>query len=161
MSSRLFPTFPLLAWSFKLIFIGYFVYLHYKCYSLSPPLPFPLSLPLLIWRCSLSYPSTPTSTPWNSSTLGKWAFTETRASPIDARQCHPLLQYAAGAMGPSICTHWLVVCSLWALEGGIWLVDIVVLPMGLQTPSASSVLSLTLPLGSQCSVQWLAVVVKI
>jgi hypothetical protein len=38
---------------------------------------------------------------------------------------------------------------------GGWLVDIVVLPMVLQTPSASSVLSLNPPLESPCSVQWL------
>ena len=37
-----------------------------------------------------------------------------------------------------------------------WLVDIVVLPMRLQSPSASSFLSLTSPLGTLCSVQWLA-----
>ena len=36
------------------------------------------------------------------------------------------------------------------------LVDIVLLPMGLQTPSAPLVLSLAPPLGSLCSVQWLA-----
>ena len=41
-------------------------------------------------------------------------------------------------------------------SGGVWLVDIVVLPMGLQTPSAPSVLSLTPPLVSPCSVGWLA-----
>ena len=41
-------------------------------------------------------------------------------------------------------------------SGGIWLVDIVVLPMELQTPSAPSVLSPAPPLGSLCSVQWLA-----
>jgi hypothetical protein len=40
--------------------------------------------------------------------------------------------------------------------GGVWLVDIVVLPMRLQTPSAPSVLYLTRPLGSLCSAQWLA-----
>jgi hypothetical protein len=40
--------------------------------------------------------------------------------------------------------------------GGLWLVDIVVLPMGLQTPSTPSVLSLTSLLGTLCSVQWLA-----
>jgi hypothetical protein len=38
----------------------------------------------------------------------------------------------------------------------IWLVDIVVLPKGLQTHSAPSVLALTTPLGTPCSVQWLA-----
>jgi hypothetical protein len=37
------------------------------------------------------------------------------------------------------------------------LADIAVLPMGLQTPSAPSVLSRTSPLGTPCSVQWLAV----
>jgi hypothetical protein len=37
------------------------------------------------------------------------------------------------------------------------LIDIVVFPMGLQTPSTPSVLSLTLLLGIWCSVQWLAV----
>ena len=42
-------------------------------------------------------------------------------------------------------------------SGGIWLVDIVVLPTGLQTPSATSVLSLTSPLGTLYLVQWLAV----
>jgi hypothetical protein len=38
-----------------------------------------------------------------------------------------------------------------------WLVDIVVFPMELQTISTPSALSLTPPLGTQCSVQWLAV----
>jgi hypothetical protein len=40
-------------------------------------------------------------------------------------------------------------------------VDIVVLPMRLQTPSASPVLAQTLPLGSLCSVQCLAVYIRI
>jgi hypothetical protein len=39
---------------------------------------------------------------------------------------------------------------------GSGLVDAVVLPVGLQSPSAPSVLLLTLPLGSLGSVQWLA-----
>jgi hypothetical protein len=37
----------------------------------------------------------------------------------------------------------------------------VVLPMGLPSPSAPSVPSLALPLGSPCSVQWLAVTIHI
>ena len=36
------------------------------------------------------------------------------------------------------------------------MVDIVVLPMGVKTASASSVLPLTPPLWSSCSVRWLA-----
>jgi hypothetical protein len=43
-----------------------------------------------------------------------------------------------------------------SVGGGVWLVD-VVLPMGLQTPSTPSVLSLTPLLETMCSVQWLAV----
>jgi hypothetical protein len=42
-------------------------------------------------------------------------------------------------------------------EGGLWLVDIAVLPIRLHIPSAPSVLSLSPPLESQCSVQWLVV----
>jgi hypothetical protein len=37
----------------------------------------------------------------------------------------------------------------------VWLVDIIMLPMGLQTSSAPSILSLTPLLGTPCSVQWL------
>jgi hypothetical protein len=40
--------------------------------------------------------------------------------------------------------------------GGGWLVDIIVLPMGMQTPSTPSVLSLTPSLWTIHSVQWLA-----
>jgi hypothetical protein len=54
--------------------------------------------------------------------------------------------YAAGAMW----TPWLWF-SPWALWG-VWLVDIVVLPMGLQTPSAPSDLSLTPPIKTPWSV---------
>jgi hypothetical protein len=40
---------------------------------------------------------------------------------------------------------------------GYWLVHVVVPPMGLQTPSASWVLSLSPSLGTLCSIQWMAV----
>jgi hypothetical protein len=45
--------------------------------------------------------------------------------------------------------------SPWEISG-VWWVHIFVLPMGLQTPSLPWVLFLTPPLGSLCSVQWLA-----
>jgi hypothetical protein len=48
---------------------------------------------------------------------------------------------------------WFSPWELW----GVWLVDIIVLPMGFQTPSAPSILSLTPPLGTPLSVQWLVV----
>ena len=46
-------------------------------------------------------------------------------------------------------SHW----ELWR----VWLVDIFVIPMGLQTPSSPSVLFLIPPLRNLSSVQWLAV----
>jgi hypothetical protein len=46
-------------------------------------------------------------------------------------------------------TLWLVVYSLGALGGRVG--SFVVLPMGFQTPSASSVLALLSPLGSQAN----------
>jgi hypothetical protein len=89
-----------------------------------------------------------------SPTLGHQAFTEPRASPPNWCQTRPSsASYAAGAMGRSMCTLWLVV-SPWELCGG-WLVDIV-LPIGMQTSSAPSVFSLTPLLGTPCSVQWLS-----
>jgi hypothetical protein len=48
--------------------------------------------------------------------------------------------------------YWFNPWELWVY----WLVHIVVPPMGQQTPSIPSVLSLTLPLGALCLVQWLA-----
>jgi hypothetical protein len=48
---------------------------------------------------------------------------------------------------------WFSSWELWR----IWLVDIIVLHYGLQSPSAHSVFSLTSPLRTPCSVQWLAV----
>ena len=45
--------------------------------------------------------------------------------------------------------------------GGVWLVDIVVNPIGLQTSSALSVPFLTHPLETRHSVQWLAVSIQL
>jgi hypothetical protein len=51
--------------------------------------------------------------------------------------------------------YFLVDFSPWE-HWGVCLVDIVLLPVGLQTPSVPSVLPLTPPLGFPGSVQWLA-----
>jgi hypothetical protein len=53
----------------------------------------------------------------------------------------------------SLFGWWFNPWELWE----VWLVDIVVLPMGLQIPLLPSLLSLTLPLGTPCSIQWLTV----
>jgi hypothetical protein len=63
-----------------------------------------------------------------------------------------ILCYICGWSHGSLFGWWFSLCELW----GFWLVDIAFLPMGLQTSSAPSLLSLTPPLGTPCSVQWLA-----
>jgi hypothetical protein len=55
-----------------------------------------------------------------------------------------ILYYIFGWRHGFLFGWWFSPWELW----GVWLVDIVVPPMKLQTPSASSVLSLTLPLGN-------------
>ena len=57
-------------------------------------------------------------------------------------------------MGLESCVLFDWWFSPWEVCGS-WLVHIVVLPMGLKTPSAVWVLSQTPPLGTLCLVQWL------
>jgi hypothetical protein len=119
-----------------------------------PSLPIPITLHL--WGCSPNHPHTPASSP-HSSTLGHRAFTGPRVSPpIDSCLGHLLLHIQLEPwVPPYVLFGWWF--SSWELWGVFWLVYIVVLPMGLQTPSTLLVLSLTPPLGTPCSVQWLAV----
>jgi hypothetical protein len=100
-------------------------------------------------------PTHSTSPPWHSPILGHRAFSGPRASPpIDDRQGHLLLHLLLEPWVPPCVFFgwWFSPWELWEF----WLVDTVVLPMGLQTPSALSVLSLSPPLGTPSSVQWLA-----
>jgi hypothetical protein len=85
----------------------------------------------------------------NSPTLGNCAFTGPRCSPpIDARQCHPLLHMQLEPwVPPCVLFGWSF--SPWDLWG-FWLVDIIVLPIGLQTPSVPSFLSLIPLLETLC-----------
>jgi hypothetical protein len=78
----------LIQWVF--IFIRYFLYLHFKCYSLSL---FPLWKPLIPSPFTLLTNSpTPASWPWHSPILGHRTFTGPRASPpIDDQLGHLLL----------------------------------------------------------------------
>ena len=76
---------------------------------------------------------------------------------IDARQGHPLIY-----MQLELCVllgWWLSPWELWELR--VWLVDIVVFHMGLQTSSTPSFLSITPLLGTPWSVQWLAVTIHL
>jgi len=113
---------------FSFFFLGYFIYLHFKCYPLSSPLPGPL-------------PSSPASVkmlllpPQHSGIPLHWrnepSFTGPRASsPIDAGKCHPLLHMW---LEPWVPPCVLFDCRFSPLElwgRGVWLVDIVVLSRG-------------------------------
>jgi hypothetical protein len=122
---------------------------------LAPFLVSPPKLPI----SSSPFPCSPAHTKiaswhWHSPTQGHRAVTGPRACPpTDDPQGHPLATYAAGATVPSMCTPWLVVKLVPGSSGGYWLVHSVVPPMGLQTSSAPSVLSLVPPFGTLWSVQ--------
>jgi len=89
--------------------------------------------------------------PLTSPTLRGPALAGPRASPpIGAQQGHPLLHMH---LEPWVCP--CVLFGWWFSPWELWLVGIVL--MVLQTPSAPSTLSLTPPMGTPFSVQWLAV----
>jgi hypothetical protein len=119
--------FPLFYWLF---------YLHFKCYPPSqfplhkPPIPASFSMPLLRCFSSLVFPY-----------FGSSSVHRTKVMPDKS----VLYYISSWSHGYSLCTLWLVVCP-WELWGGVWLVDIFVLPMKLQTPSAPTVLALTSPI---------------
>jgi len=100
------------------IFIGYFIYLHFKCYALSwlhlqkPSTP--SSLPLLLWGCSTTHPSID----FELNTLA-FPYTGTpsllKTKSLSSHWCSTRPSFAtfeAGAMGPSMCTILLMVWSL-------------------------------------------------
>jgi hypothetical protein len=123
-------------------FIGYVIYLHFKCYPLPQFHPTsqkpPLSSPLLLCGCSSTYSPSP-----SCPRIPYQTFIGPRTSPpTDAWQDHPLLHIQ---LEPCVLLcWWLSPRKFW----GFWLVDIVVLPMGLQIHSNPSVL----PLWTSCSV---------
>ena len=77
--------------------------------------------------------------------LGHQAFTEPRVFPsTDASQSHPF--YKSSWSHGYLNVYSLVGGLSPGSSGDVLLVDIVVPPMGLQTPSAPSILPLTPPL---------------
>jgi hypothetical protein len=144
---------------FSSFFNGHFLCLHFKCYPLSqsphprnplyhPPSPAAMRV----------FPQVPTHSCLPTLTfpyIAALSLHRTSASPtIYAQQRNPLLHMnlETWVSPPVLLGWWFSPWNLWES----WLFDIVVFPMRLQTPSAPSVFSLTLPLGTQCSVQWLA-----
>jgi hypothetical protein len=130
---------------------GYFIFLHFKCYPL-PCFPSESPIQFLLPAASIRVLPPPTHLPTYS--------------------CLPILAFPyPGALilhrtkGLSSLLHmqletWVLPCILfgWLLSPWeLWmvqLVDTIVLPVGLQSPSAPSVFPLTPLLGSLCSVIW-------
>jgi hypothetical protein len=126
---------PFSSFSF-FFFIGYLIYLHFKCYPLSQFIPQkPPSHPPSSCFCDGVPPPTYPLLP---------PVPYTRASSlIDAQHSHPLLHiWLEPWVSPCVLLGW------WFRPWEVRLVDTVVLPMGLQTPSAPLVLSLSPPLGT-------------
>ena len=139
-----------------IIILNNFIHLQFRWYSPSwlplqnPSIPFFASLRVLLHLLPHSHLIALASFYAGTSNLHR-----RRAFPfIDNRQSNPLLyMYLEPWIPPYVSLVGGLVSGreLWVVQ----LVDIV-LPMGLQTPSAPSVLPLTPPLGSLCSVWWLA-----
>ena len=156
-TTKCFWVFLRVFFSFSFFFsLGYFIYLHFHCYSPSefsihkPPISFPsLPSPCLYERAlKPTHPLLP-----HHSCLPILAFSYAgelilhRTKVLLFHWCQTkqsFVSYEAGAMSLSMCTlgWWF---SPWELFG-VWLIDIVVFPIGLQSPSATSVLPITPPL---------------
>jgi hypothetical protein len=143
------------------MYLGCFIYLHFKYYALfwfplreisyrTPPLTFMRVLSnLLIYSClpALAFPYT------GASSLHRTKGLLLLLMPDDSILCY-IFSWSRVSLHVYSLVGGLVPGSS---GGGVWLLDIVFLPMGLQIPSAPWGLSLTPPLGNQCSVQWLVV----
>jgi len=122
----------------------------------SPFLVSPLKIPLPSLLPLLYNPPTTTSWLCQAPILGHKTFPGPRASPpIDDQLGLPYQHMWLEPWVPPciLFNRWFSTRDLW----GYWLVHMVVPPMGLQTPSATLVLSLAPSLGTLCSVPWMAV----
>ena len=119
---------------------------------LSPFLVSPLKTPYSILFCPC-YQPTPSHFPFLAfHHRPRWTFPGPKDSPsFDIQQGHPLLHIQLEPWVPPcvLFDWWFSPWEFW----GYSLVHIVVLPMELQAPPASLVLSLAPPLGTFCSVQ--------
>ena len=131
-------------------FLFFFVLLDILCIKISNVIPFPSFLsgtpspipPSPASMRMLPLPPTQPLPPHCPSIPLHWELSLHKTKDLSSYWCQTMpssATYAARAMGLSMCTLWFVVWELW----GLWLVDIVVLPVSLQTPSAPSVLSPT------------------
>jgi hypothetical protein len=136
-----------------IFFFWNFIYLDFKCYPLfqfpTPQRP-PILSPSSYFYEGVSPPTNPLPPPRPHIPLHKGiepSRDQGPLLPLMLNKAHPLLHIR---LESCVLLGWGF--RPWEL----WLIDIVVLPMRLQTPSAPSVLSLTSPLGTPRSAQWLA-----
>jgi len=134
------------------------MYLHFKCYPISPtPIP-PRGSPGFYDDAS-THPLQP-QCPGIPLHWDKEPSQDQTFPPIDSSQCLPrLYMFLESWVPPCVLIDWWFI--LWWGTGGVWLVNIVILPMVLQTPSAPSVFYVTPLLGSPSSVQWLEAIILI
>jgi hypothetical protein len=139
----------------RIFFIGYFIYLHCKCY---PPSQFPLCNPPIPSPSPCFYEGAP---PPNYSLLPHcpsipicWGInpSQDQGPPLPLMPDKAILYYISSLNHGSLRVYSLVGGLVSGSSGVIWLVNNAVLPMELQTPSTSSLLPLTPPLGFLCSV---------
>jgi hypothetical protein len=128
-------------------------------FQMSPFQVSPLNLPitsllsLTLWGCSATHPPTHSHL---AALAASYAVAPSfhRTKGLTSHWCQT---DKANSLLYMQLEPWVPLCILfcwwfsWELLG-VWLVDVVFLPIGLQTPLASSVLPLTLPLRSLCSV---------
>jgi hypothetical protein len=141
-----------------IFFLGYFIYLHFKCFPLSRS-PFWKSLshpPSPVFMRVLSHPPTPLFPPWNSSTLEHRKPSGQRASPpTDMQQGH-LLPHMQPAPYNAPCVFfgwWSSQHELW----GVWPIYTIVPPWSCSPPQLLQSLLQLLHWRPLCSVQWLSV----
>jgi hypothetical protein len=117
--------------------------------------PNPSSLLLLLWGCTppiypLLPPHSHISLHWGiEPSQDQWPLLQLI---LDKAILWFICSWSHGSLNVESLVGGLVPGSSWVLVG--------CKPMGLQTPSTPSVLYLSLPLGSTCSVQWLAVSIR-
>jgi len=135
------------------------MYLHFKSYPLSSLSCIPSPFPLPLWGCSHSHPHPPQChgipLHWGNET------SQDQGIYFLLMPVNSILYYICSWSHGSLYVYSFAGGLVPGISGGVWLADIVVLPMVLQIPSAPSVFSLTTPLGSPCSVQWLAATILI
>jgi hypothetical protein len=145
-------------------FIGYFLYLHFKC-CLFPGLPSREPLSHLLSHCLYegAAPLTHPCQPSHSGISLHWEIKHPQAQgpllPLMSNKailCH-ICCLSHGSL--QLCSF--VVDPVTESSGGVWPVDTAAPPMGLQSPTTPLVPFPTPPLGTPRSVKWLATSIRL